>query len=297
MVTNALFVINPVAGRGAGLKTWREIEKLITRKGVVEAVIPTSKSQTRKVAAEAVKAGIERVIVVGGDGTLATVAGELAFTRTVLGVVPAGTGNDFCRNAGIPARPDLALEMALSMPPQEIDLGQAGRGEYFLNAAGIGFDAEVAAVAGRFPSGLGGTLPYLLGALTAMARYKPVHMDVTVDEQRFSGPVMLVAIANGKCYGGGMQIAPLAHPCDGKLDVCIVGRLGWTELLSLLRQVYRGAHVRHPQVQMLRGKHVRLHATKEIRTHLDGEPHPGDRLAFEVRPKALSVAMPLPHSL
>lgn len=288
----ALFIVNPRAGRGAGLKTWDRIGKRVARNRLFDAVIPATCAETRKIAAEAVKAGIDRVIVVGGDGTLAAVAAELALSDTTLGVVPAGTGNDFCRNTGIPHHHDSAFEIAVGVQAQPIDLGQAAGGHYFLNVAGIGFDAEVAVVASAFPSGLGGTLPYLLGALSTMSWYKPVHVDVTVDDQQFSGPIMLVAVANGRCYGGGMQIAPLAHQWDGKLDVCIAGSVGRFELLNLLRQVYAGAHIRHPKVLMLRGRHVRIQVKGDVRAHLDGEPLNWDTLAFQVQPKALSVAMP-----
>lgn len=287
----ALFIVNPRAGRGAGLKIWQRIGKLIARYPQFDAVVPVNSAETRKAAAEAVKARMERVIVVGGDGTLAAVAGELAWSDTALGVVPAGTGNDFCRNAGLPRHPESALTIALGIRTQRIDVGQAAGGLHFLNVAGIGFDAEVASAAGAYPAGLGGTLPYLLGALSTLSRYKPVHMDVTVDERRFSGPVALVAVANGRCYGGGMQIAPLAHQEDGTFDVCIAGNVSRLELLNLLRRVYAGAHTCHPKVYMLRGKEVRLQAKPDIRAHLDGEPLNWSSLEFKVQPRALSVAM------
>lgn len=290
---NALFIVNPRAGRGVGQKVWdRIIQKRVARSRLVDAVIPASVAETRKLAAEAVKTGIHRVIVVGGDGTLVTVAAELAFSGTALGVVPAGTGNDFCRNTGIPRDPSAALEIALGLHTRRIDLGGAPGGNCFLNVAGIGFDAEVAVAARSFPSGLGGTLPYLLGAFTTMFRFQPLQVDATVDDQPFAGPAMMVAVANGRGYAGGMQIAPRAQQWDGKLDVCIVGSLGRLELVNLLRQVYSGAHVRHPKITMLRGEQVRVTVKGEARAHLDGEPYYGDSLTFQVQPGALSVAMP-----
>lgn len=268
------------------------MEKLLARNPGFDAVIPSSYAETRRVAAEAAKAGIDRVVAVGGDGTVTAVANELAFTDTALGVIPGGTGNDFCRNSGIPRDPRGALELAIQGNTQRIDIGQAVGGHHFLNVAGIGFDAEVAAAATGLPSGLGGTLPYLLGALSTLSWYKPVHVDVTVDDQKFSGPSMLVAIANGRFYGGGMQIAPLASPDDGMLDVCIAGGLGRFELLKLLGRVYSGTHIRHPKVCMLRGRQVRLQVKGGVRAHLDGEPLRSESLEFKVHPRALSVAMP-----
>jgi diacylglycerol kinase (ATP) len=290
-----VFVVNPRAGRGSGLRIWERIGPLVARNRQFEAVIAASCTETRKVAAEAVKAGVHRVVAVGGDGTLAAVAGELAFSDTALGVIPAGTGNDFCRNSGIPRKPQDALNIAIGVDTQRIDLGQANGEQYFLNVAGVGFDAEVAAAASRFPSGFGGTLPYLLGALSTLGRFRPMDVEVTVDDQRLSGPSMLVAIANGRFYGGGMQIAPRARPDDGQLDVCFAGDLGRIELLNLLRQVYSGTHIRHPKVRMVRGRRVRLQVKAGVRAHLDGEPLRWDSLDFHVHPGALSVAIP-PYS-
>jgi diacylglycerol kinase (ATP) len=285
-----LFVVNPQAGRGSGLKVWHQVEKLVAKYPGFEAIIPASCIETRAIAAQAVKAGIDRVIAVGGDGTINAVAGELALSDTALGVIPAGRANDFCRNSGMPRNPQDALAIAIGPQTKRIDLGQAYGGQYFLNVASLGFDAEVAAAATRFQ--LGGPLPYLLGAASTLYWYRPVHVDLTVDDQRFSGPSMLVAIANGRFYGGGMQIAPLARHDDGQLDVCIAGSLGRFELLNLLRQVYAGTHVGHPKVQMVRGRHVRLQVQAGVRAHLDGEPLCWDSLEFQVRPGALSVAMP-----
>jgi diacylglycerol kinase (ATP) len=290
---SALFIINPRAGRGSGRKIWERISRRVSGSRLFDAVIPGSSAETRQAAADAVKAGIGRVIVVGGDGTLAAVAGELAFSATTLGVIPAGTGNDFCRNTGIPRQPDAALEIAIGPQTQVIDMGQAAGGRYFLNAAGIGFDAEVAAAASAFPAGLGGTLPYLLGAFATIARYKPMPVVVTVDEQRYCGPAMLVVAANGRCYGGGMQVAPLADPGDGQLDVCIATDVGRVGLLNLIRQAYAGGHIRHPRVVMLRGASVSVAVEGAVRAHLDGEPLPPQSLTFEARRGALSVATPL----
>ena len=287
-----LFIVNPKAGRGAGLKTWRRISGELTGKNGIEAVIPSTREETRKIAAQAARGGVDRVVAVGGDGTLQLVAGELAHSDTTLGVLPAGTGNDFCRNFGVPRELTHALNVAMWAAPRRIDVGHApGRG-HFMNAAGLGFDGTVAAKASSFPKGLGGTLPYLMGALHTMATFRPIHVDVTVDDRTISGPATLVVVANGRYYGGGMQVAPGACSEDGLLDVCIAGGLGRLEMLKLLGQVYSGAHVSHPRVKLLRGSTVQIRTADGAPAHLDGEPLRSGRLDFGVLPKALSVALP-----
>jgi len=290
----ALFIINPVAGRGAALKVWRRIEHLVTGDRQIDAVIPDSAAGTRKAAAEARKAGYERAIVVGGDGTLLAVADELAHGETALGVIPAGTGNDFCRNSDIVRQAEAALRVALGPHTRRIDLGQAAGGRHFLNAAGIGFDAEVAAAASSFPTGLGGNLPYLLGALQTLFRYKPIHVEITVDDQKYTGPITMVAVANGRYYGGGMQIAPLASRSDGLLDVYVAEGLSRGQVLGLLPRVYTGGHIHNPKVHLLRGQQVRVQVSEPVRAHIDGEPLFYDALAFHVHPRALAVALPEP---
>lgn len=288
---SVLFIVNPLAGRGSALKRWRQLQAFLPRSTRLDAVIPVSPAETRSVAAQAAQAGIERVVVVGGDGTLNAVAGALAFTDTSLGVIPAGTGNDFGRNCGLPRDLQAALSVALGRVTQRVDLGFEAGGRCFVNAAGVGFDAEVAAAASAYPSGLGGTLPYLLGALQTAASYRPTHMEVTVDDQHVAGPMTLVVIANGPYYGGGMQVAPSASHGDGTLDVCLAGNLGRMELLGLLRRVYTGGHLSHPKVRMLRGRRISLRTASVVRMHLDGEPGGSGHNSFRVEPGALGVAM------
>lgn len=288
-----LFLINPRAGRGDGLRRWQEVRRLLGRKLTAEAVIPAGAAATRQVALEAARAGVERLIVLGGDGTLSGVAGALAGSRTVLGVVPAGTGNDFCRNLAIPSRLEDALRIALWAAPRRVDLGAVDGGGFFLNAAGLGFDGAVAAAAARYPRGFGGTLPYLLGALSTLTWFRPVQAEVTVDRARYSGPAVLVVVANGAAYGGGMQIAPGARPDDGLLDVFIAGPLKRSQILRMLRMVYTGRHIDHPGIRLLRGRRAEISlADGPVCAHLDGEPARLSSLRLTAAPGALNLAAP-----
>lgn len=203
-----LFLVNPISGRGAGLRIWRQVARVVAKDLYCEVAVPANTSETRLIAAEAARSGVKRVIVIGGDGTVSAVAGALAGTQTALAVIPAGTGNDYCRNTSIPLKALHALPVALDGPTFQMDLGRVKGGGYFVNAAGIGFDAQVARVASGYPKGMGGTLPYLMGALTTLPRYNAVEIEIKVDGDSYKGPAMMVAVANGRCYGGGMQIAP-----------------------------------------------------------------------------------------
>jgi len=287
-----LFLVNPTAGRGAGLRIWRQVAAAVAKDLYCEVAVPANTAETRVIAAEAARSGIKRVIVIGGDGTVSAVAGALAGTETSLAVIPAGTGNDYCRNTNIPLRSARALPVALYGPTFQMDLGRVKGIGYFVNAAGIGFDAKVAQVARSYPKGMGGTLPYLLGALTTLPRYNAVEIEINVDGDYYHGPAMMVAVANGRCYGGGMQIAPAARADDGLLDVTIACGVTRLQLLGLLGRVYSGSHVNHPLVRVMRGRTVSLQAYGPVQAHIDGEPCQPQKMEFEACPKALSVVMP-----
>ncbi len=287
-----LFLVNPTAGRGSALRTWQRVQRHLDGSVQYECAIPSSLAETKRVAAEAARSGVERVVVIGGDGTLAAVAGQLAGSDTALGVIPGGTGNDFARNVGLPRTLEGCIAAALGRRSAQFDLGLAEGAHPFINAAGIGFDGAVATAARRWPKGLGGTLPYLGGAVTTLCTFRPFPVEVSVDGQRYEGLATLVAVANGQYYGGGMQIAPLAGNQDGLLDVIVAGPLGRGQLLKLLAQVYSGAHIHHPQVKVLRGRDVRLKARPGVQAHLDGDLLDWRTLAFGIRPGALRVAVP-----
>lgn len=288
----ALLIVNPTAGRGAALGVWRRLEGLVAGRPGLDAVVPGSAAEARDIAGQAAASGVDRIIAIGGDGTLALVANALARSETALGVIPAGTGNDFGRSLGIPRRPEEALEVALGTDTRAIDIGEVAGGRRFLNVAGTGFDADVAAAAARFPMGLGGMLPYLLGAVATLVHWAPVPMDITVDDQVFSGPHTLVAVANGQFYGGGLHIAPGADNRDGLFDVIMAGELTRPGILGIIPQVQRGVHIHHPAVRVARGRMVQIRAAAGVHLHLDGELHQPEALEFRTLPGALTVAAP-----
>jgi diacylglycerol kinase family enzyme len=173
-----------------------------------------------------------------------------------------------------------------------MDLGVAewkdGRRRYFVNAAGIGFDA---AVAQRARAGRGsGTVPYLIAVLETLRAYAPFSASVSLDGGTVSaGPFAAIVIANGAHYGGGMKIAPAANPADGLIDLVILGDLGRIELLRWLPTVYRGKHLANPKVTAWSGRTVDIDAAAGLPMHLDGEPAEGPPVRLSVCPRALRL--------
>lgn len=286
-----LVIVNPVAGGG---RAGRAVEWLSSTRAEVR--ITTGQGDAETIAAEA--DGHERVVAVGGDGTVQEVVNGLLRIASPppLGLVPAGTGNDLARSLRIP--PDLteAWELATRGPSRPIDVARAtngaGRTRWFASAGGIGFDAQVAAAMAGQRGWQASRAGYLLTTLAELRRFSNCHVRVTIDEETLEGPVLFIAVANGAYYGGGMRIAPEARVDDGLVDVCIVGDISRVTALRQLPNLYRGTHVRHPAVSMRTGTRLRIEGAAETRIHLDGEPFGGLPLEIDLHPGALRVAAP-----
>lgn len=246
----------------------------------------------RELAATAARDGFERVVAIGGDGTVCEVANGLAHSDTLLGIVPLGTGNDVAVNLNIPRHPAAAASLAAGGPPRRLDLGQIttdGASMCFVNVAGFGFDAEVATRVNRMPKlpYIAGTLPYVAGVLQTLWQYRAPRMHITLDGQPLERAVFLVAVGNCASYGGGMRIVPDARPDDGAFDVCIVKDLSRLEVLRLLPKLYSGGHVGHPAVELYRCRSLTADADFRVLCQADGELFGGLPAQFSVLPGAL----------
>lgn len=285
-------VVNPVAGGSRAIRAWAalkpQFEARVSNLRVVETVAPRHATE---VAGQAVASGAGRVVVVGGDGTIQEVVAALCGSPVVLGVIPAGTGNDFSRTHGLPLDYGSALETALRGAPRRIDLGVVN-GRPFINVGGVGFDAEVAGWVKRQKAWLKGPALYLSGVLTQLWAFSPQDLTYTIDgTDAHRERALLVSVGNGKYYGGGMMICPQADSTDGLLDVVVGGNLGKMECLALLPKLFRGLHLGHPKVKTFRGSRVRIDGPAGLTVHADGEPCSGLPAEFSVLPGALLVAM------
>jgi YegS/Rv2252/BmrU family lipid kinase len=270
----ALVIVNPVAGNGRAARVWQQVRADIDGLRQSECVMSERVGHARELAQSAAQDGYDRVVVVGGDGTMCEVASGVAHSQTAVAMIPAGTGNDCCRNLGIPTDVVAAANLALAGPIRAVDLGEIqtpGGSTHFVNVAGFGFDAEVAWRVNAMPKIVGGTLPYVWGVLQTLWRYSSPRMRITLDDHELEQAVFLVAVGIGACYGGGMRIVPDAVIDDGLFDVCVVGNLGRLEVLRLFPKIYSGAHRGHAAVQFFRCREVRAECGTSARCQADGE--------------------------
>ena len=279
-------ILNSLAGHGSARRLVQSLEACPE----LELVRPTDPDAVTSEALRAVAQGDERLIVAGGDGTLHHAIRGLAGSDCALGILPLGSGNDFARALGVPFDLRDALARALHATPRRVDLGRVD-GTPFAGIAGIGFDGEAARFARERVRWVRGRWIYPYAVARTLLTFRPPHVTITSDDGGYAGRVMLVALANSPCYGGGMRMAPRAELDDGQLDLVIVERVSRLRFLTLFPRVYRGAHVDLAQVRTLRVRQATVHADRELTFFADGEPiTPCVGSRVDVWPAALRVA-------
>ena len=240
-------------------------------------------------AREAVSAGSSLVCAWGGDGTLNEVATALVYSNVPLGVIPAGSGNGFARELGIPLDARKALELALHGDDRVIDAGDLG-GRLFFNIAGIGLDAQIAALFNtRAPHRRGFWRYVLLGWRELMTyRCRPYRLDA--DGERLEKEAFMVVLANLRQYGNGAYIAPQAEPDDGRLDLVVVEARSTMKAFLLTPRLFAGNLHRARGILTRRVTRLTISSDTPLVCHVDGETfETGPEATATVRPQALKV--------
>lgn len=300
MTRSFTFLVNPASGDGAAPQAVLPVARLL--RGAGARVDVASSSGPQAVAALVARA-VERgdvVVAVGGDGTLSHLVGAVCSGGGVVGVLPAGRGNDFARMLGLPTEPEEVAELLLHGAERRVDLlsWQAPGAPERLVAGSVysGVDARAAALVDRMrwtPK----PLQYPLGAVRALATYQPGRFRVVVDGVVAEYAAATVVVANSGYYGQGMHIAPSARVDDGLLDVVVVEAASRLELIRRFPRIYGGSHVELPEVTVLTGRRVEIaaDARASVPVGADGEalgslPGLGGPAAVvELRPAALRV--------
>jgi len=273
---------------------WQVVSRVLAQRGLaVDHRLTEKRGAATELAAQARQAGYETVVAVGGDGTVQEVVNGLVGPKgdcpAALGVIPGGSGNDFSKMLGYPGDPAGALEVVLGGHVRRFDLGRAN-GRYFVNIAGVGFDAEVAGFLNQKPKRLPGILTYLYGILTILFRYRPALLSLDLGAEVLRQKCLLVSVANGPSHAGGFKMCPEAKPDDGLLDICVAGDLTRPETLLLLPKVFSGRHTLHPKVRIYKGvKKVKISSDLPLFLQADGEIFGRVPALIEIVPGVLRV--------
>ncbi len=287
-------VINPSAGGGRAASLLPAVEAALRAAGHDLVVTPTTSLEHADALTRQAVADDRVAVAMGGDGIVGRVAGAVAATGGVLGVLPGGRGNDFCRAAGLPQGAVEACAVLASGIEQAVDLGAvtSATGEVaFLGIASIGFDSDVQERVLSLPARLG-RLVYLYGSLATVASWRHAVFTCAVDGEALVVRGWSVAVANSGVYGGGMRLAPDASLTDGQLDVVTTAATGRLTFLRALPKVFRGTHVHEPTVSVRRARTVGLDADRPFRVFADGDPVGTLPATVSVRPGAVRVVLP-----
>jgi YegS/Rv2252/BmrU family lipid kinase len=288
-------IINPIAGgaRPDAARARAELASAVTvRHGDPAEVFVTERpGHARQLAAVAANRGARLVLAWGGDGTINEVACALAYHDVPLGIVPAGSGNGLARELGISLRPETAIAEALRAEPRRIDIGDLD-GRLFVNLAGIGLDAHVAAHFNNSGNRRRGFGSYLAIGLRALCRYTPAQYTITTAASRTVATALLVTIANSAQFGNGARIAPGARVDDGQLDLVIVEETSRWRTLCQVPRLFNGTVDRIAGCSIRRIERAAIECDRPMMFHVDGEPVQGGTfLRARVHPGALLVAV------
>jgi diacylglycerol kinase (ATP) len=306
-----LMIVNPNAGVKRGTRDWPRILHLLREEGVgFDFRLTTGRGHAIALAKEAVADGYRSVCVVGGDGTLnETLNGimgqeEVAPEQIAIGMIPVGTGNDWCRMFHVPFDYRKAIHILKENRTCLQDAGKVTyfhgeerKSRYFMNVAGMGYDALVAKKTNLLKEkGLGGPLTYFYFVFASLFQYRFMEAVIEVDGQTvFRGEIFSMNVGICKYSGGGMMQVPHAVPDDGLLDVTLIRKAPKWIVIRHARKLYDGSLTDLPMVDTFRGEVIRIRSTGRIYLETDGESLGHTPFTFEVLPRHIRVVHGQPN--
>lgn len=307
-----LVVVNPMASIGKGGKDWPEIEQLMKSENIDFNVVTT---EYQGHAIQLVKdliteKGYQKIISVGGDGTNNEVINGIftqerfPTTEITMGVIPIGTGNDWCRTFGFPSEYSKNVEILKNGHTFLHDIGKVtyfndgnSKCRYFLNAAGTGLDEMVCNKTNRLKAqGKGGTVRYLFSTVYSILSYKCQHVQIEVDGKMiFDDKIMSLSIGNCNFNGGGMMMMPKAVPDDGLFDITAIKKIGLLKFAANMKNLYDGSFAEKlKEVSLFRGQHIKVVSipSHKLLLETEGETLTNSPFEFEMLPKAINMIIP-----
>ena len=298
-----LVILNPWAGRGTAGQRRPALEQALRETGVDFAIVTTHAiGGAIELAWQGIERGYGRIVAVGGDGTLNEVVNgikgaEAGLGRRVpLGVIPLGTGSDFIKALdGVEAN-DIhgGVRRAVGERIRAVDLGRVRVGDnpprFFINALGVGLDAQVAAESLKLTK-LKGLAVYLVAIIRALANYKAHPMTIEYDGSRLHRRLLFASSANGRCQGGGFWLTPDALIDDGLLDLCMIDNMRLDQIIRYIPKLMEGTHIGHKQVTIARVRNISITCAAPMPVATDGEVIATDArsVTVETLPGAIDV--------
>jgi len=298
-----VFLVNPASANGSTGKRWPEISRRASAAGLEgEALVSTRPGEIADLAERAVAEGAKTLVAVGGDGTVFEAVNGLmrAGGDAELAVLARGTGKDFVQSQGIPTDLDQALAVAREGAVRHVDLGRAaytGEGgerveSFFGNFGGAGISGAIARRANETSKALGGRASFIWATVAVFSRWRSEQVEITAGDERREGRFFEILAMLGEYTAGGMRMAPGASVDDGLFDVVLIGDVTKADFARTFPKVYRGKHLSHPKIELVRAPSVTVEAERPLPVALDGEQPGTTPVTFEVVPRALRLRVP-----
>jgi diacylglycerol kinase (ATP) len=300
-------IVNPNAGKKKGKQDWPGITRLLAEAGIEYLSYFTEhRGHAIELTRKYIRAGFRKIIIVGGDGTLNEAVNGI-FTQThadpseiLLAMIPIGTGNDWCRMFQIPHDYEGAIRVIAENKRFVQDTGimeyidQEGKRakRYFVNIAGMGFDAMVAEKTNKDKDqGKGNPLSYFVNIFTSLFSFKITKTKIITDNHEFKGEVFSMTAAIGQYNGGGMKQAPNACPDDGLLDLTIIRKIGKFKVIRNVINLMDGSFTKLPEVTEFRTSNIQIESTPDLYAETDGESMGKSPFRFSVLPRNLHIVV------
>jgi len=279
-------------GARAELPGLRDLVQWMRAKGhVVRPRVTWEPGDGAVFAREAIEAEVDTIVACGGDGTVNEVLNGMQGTAVALGIIPAGTANDFARQVGIPDAPSGAMDIVLKRKPVVIDTA-AMNGRRFLNVSSGGVGAEVTAETPADAKASLGPVAYFISGLRKLAGLEPRRALFEAPGFRLETEFLLFAVGNARATGGGTLVTPRASVRDGLLDACIVSAMPRKEFAKLVLRVKRGDHLESDGVEYLQVPWFRITSAEPMMVNVDGESTELRQARYEACPRDLLIHLP-----
>jgi YegS/Rv2252/BmrU family lipid kinase len=299
-----LVIVNPNAGHGKGEKDWHIIASFLLKYNLnYFSQLTQARNHAIKLTKEGIENGFRKIIVIGGDGTMNEVVNGIFLQRVCptshifLSMITVGTGNDWGKMFSIPMDYEKAVKVISDFKVRLQDAGvvyyyNGAKREkrYFINIAGLGFDAVVVKRTNlQKEKGHKGKALYFINLLKSLLHYRHTHTEVDIDGMKLRNDVFTISIGIGKFSGGGMMQTPNALPDDGLFDITIIKKIGKGDIIMSLRKLYDGSILKHPKINGYTGKYILIDSDPLIHLEADGESLGHSPIEFKLIPKSIQI--------